>query len=204
MFEKVLTVVKEFLEKHFFPALISFVIALLLFFITPDNSKLIVKLGKSLYIAGLFCLFILIVEGIYYIYKKTIYKIDYSKIEKENQELEEIKIKRKNFSEIDALSPENRKLLYYFISNNNEPEILNVYTNDSCFFEQYFNSTEVILEKDTSMLNIYTLQHEEVVDSGSYVTYYKLKEYYYDLFRDFMTKYGKISNFDKWKISNQS
>ena len=75
MVEKIVDIVKEFIEKHFLPSLLSVVLTALIYYKTPYDLDAIVKLGKNLYLFSLFCLILFIIEIFIYICKISTYSI---------------------------------------------------------------------------------------------------------------------------------
>ena len=55
MFEKIVDILKEFLEKHFLPFLSSVVITGIVYFITPNDFTVLTKLEKKFYLLVVFC-----------------------------------------------------------------------------------------------------------------------------------------------------
>ena len=72
--EKLLDLLKLFLEKHLIPAVVSAAIALLITAYTPQETMLYMHLGQSLYILFLFCLTFAVVKFIIWMTKVIIKK----------------------------------------------------------------------------------------------------------------------------------
>lgn len=125
--EKLGEVIKIFLEKHFIPTVISFVVSAAVYACTPNEFWLIVKfteLGYWLFCSGV--IFILI-QFILWINKQNCEK----KEKKELQERNELRKKKKMERElewlwdfVDNLCGEDIKHLKTFLKKNNVPIVI--------------------------------------------------------------------------------
>ncbi len=120
MIDKIVSLLNEVIEKHLLPSLFSVVVTAVIFYITPNNYGVLTKLGKTFYIVTLFCLVLFIVEIIPKIYIKVSNKKYYSRQEKERKKQDELEFEKQLFRITDSLSPEDMKIIYYFLKNGNK------------------------------------------------------------------------------------
>lgn len=196
MFEKIVSIVKEFLEKHFIPSLLSVVIAVSIFYLTPTNSKVLIKVGEKLFIFTVFCGSLVVIELIIKAYGSIMYKLSARKIEKEQVNREQQQIEDELFDFIHSLSPEDIKILNYFLENENKPLILNGAIYGDIILDNYCYSNEFIVGDDTIIpLNPLTLKPDKKLKKGCHARRYKLRDNLYDNIMILKKKYGKITKF---------
>ena len=196
MFEKIIDVIKEFIEKHFFPSLLSVTITALVYYITPYNLAIFVKLGKNFYLFTLFCLTLFIVEIIIYILKKLMNKVNI--IIEQNKYNH--KIEKKNIEYIhnvlDSLTPEELELIDYIVSQDNRPIIAYSMIQGTIYMDSLFDSRQYrITEKSITDVDPYNISNKKTYKKGQYVIQFKLKEDIYQLLSKIKKKTGKISRF---------
>lgn len=196
MIEKIVDILRVFLEKHFLPSLLSVVTTAVAYYFIPDNFDMVNKLGKKFFVFALFCLSLLIIEMLILLYNKMSAHNFCSKQEKEHQKREESKIEETLFEISSSLSSESRKLLEYFLENKNEPIILEGYIYGDRLLEDYCDSIEFKVDNDnTFALNPFNLNEKVALEKGRYVTKYRLKDYFFENFSYLKKKYGKITKF---------
>ena len=196
MFEKIIDIIKEFIEKHFLPSLFSVTITALIYYITPYNLDIFVKLGKNFYLFALFCLTLFIVEIIIYISKKLINKVNVM-IEQNNYNH---KIEKKNieyiYNVLDTLTPEEFNLIDYFVTQENRPIVTYSKLRGTVYMDSLFDSRQYkINEKSLTDVDPYNISHKITYKKGEYVIQFKLKEEIYILLSKIKKKTGKISRF---------
>lgn len=196
MFEKIIDVIKEFIEKHFLPSLLSVTITALVYYITPYNLAIFVKLGKNFYLFTLFCLTLFIVEIIIYILKKLMNKVNI--IIEQNKYNH--KIEKKNieyiYNVLDTLTPEEFDLIDYFVTNGNCPIVTYSELHGTVYMDSLFDSRQYkINKKSLTDVDPYNLSHKITYKKGEYVIQFKLKEDIYILLSKIKKKTGKISRF---------
>ena len=202
--EKLLDLLKLFLEKHLIPAAVSAAIALLITAYTPQETMLYMRLGQSLYILFLFCLTFAVVKFIIWMTKVIIKKINETinnKQEKEN-ELEIL------WDIIDGLSISEKRMIMQFLNTKNTPVRENwipleiYYSRIPSKFELLVDSTSVPRMDDIK--NIENNAQQEYGYNADLCPdrMYKLKEHYYNLLRYSQKKYGRISHFKMEEETN--
>ena len=197
MLDKIVDILKSFLENHFLPSLISIVVMSTIYYITPNGFSVLSKLGKNLYLLTTFCLILFIIEFAIIITKKINAKISYirSKREYDNRILQE------NINELydilDSLNPEELELVEYFVDNNNCCITSNMeYIHNQYNFNLLFDIREYKVKEDEIIsVNPYQLDTTCIYNKGSYVNQFKLKEDIYKCLRNLKHMTGKISRF---------
>lgn len=196
MIEKIVDILKEFLEKHFLPSLLSVVITAIAYYFTPEKFSVLTKLGKKFYSFTIFCLSLLVIELLIKLYFKISSSIYYSKQKKEHDKREEHELENHLFEITHSLSPDNLKILEYFLDNKNEPLVLNGAIIGNTFLEYCCDSNDFkVGENDIVPLNPFTLKPDYKLKKGTYATRYRLKDEYYEGFMYIKNKYGKITKF---------
>ena len=196
MFEKVVDILKEFLEKHFMPSLFSVIVAAGVYYITPSDMHVVTKLGKSFYIIVVFCISLFIIECLIALYRKVSNCVYHSNQKKKNLRKTEKDIENKLYEISHSLSPDDRKILDYFLENGNKPLILNGFIFKNQFLEYYCEHNEFIVDNDNiTPLNPMTLKPEKKLKKGIYAEQYRLRDEYYNGFMYLKQKYGKITKF---------
>ena len=202
--EKLLDLLKLFLEKHLIPAVVSAAIALLITAYTPQETMLYMHLGQSLYILFLFCLTFAVVKFIIWMTKVIIKKINEAidnKQEKEN-ELEKL------WDIIDDLSISEKRMITQFLNTKNTTVRGNGQHWRSSYL--YISSELEFLIDSTSVPRMDDVKNTENNAQQKYGynvdlypdIMYKLKEHYYNLLRYSYKKYGRISHFKMEEETN--
>lgn len=195
MLEKIINILEKFLEKYFIQSLIALVITAFGYYITPDDSKILLKLNKEFYIIILFIIIFLIIEFVIYILKKINLRVYFRRQKKEYND-EKIKENiQKNKTIIDSLKPNERKILDIFLKNGNEPIVLRENFYDNRVLENFCNKCEIISDGNIKYINLYNSQ-QEILSKGSHAYRYKLKFDVYKLLKYMMDSGIGISNFD--------
>ena len=182
--EKLGEVIKIFLEKHFIPTVISFVVSAAVYACTPNEFWLIVKfteLGYWLFCSGV--IFILI-QFILWINKQNCEK----KEKKELQERNELRKKKKMEREleclwdfVDNLCGEDIKYLKTFLKKNNAPIVI----RGNTFFSY------------DRLLGSYRTKRQEGYDAEGHYVKYILETDFYELLKFSAEEHGRISHFEK-------
>ena len=197
MFEKIVDICKEFLEKHFLPSLFSVVLLVITYFLTPLDSSFLVKLGKNLYLFFLFCFFLLVIELVIILSKKINDVIYVAKQKKKHNR----KIEQENtnylYDLLESLEPEEFDIVDYLVENKNnyittyQDYIINHYRMEMLFDSKKYR----VKEESISSIDLHDLTKEIVFNKDDYVTQFRLKEDIYDCLKFIKKKKGKISRF---------
>ena len=197
MIEKIVDILKEFLEKHFLPFISSVVITGIVFFITPTDFKVLTKLEKNFYLLVLFCLSLLIIEISIILIRKINNKIYYAKENKKHND----RIMQENinylYDLLDSLSPEEFDLVEYLVNNNNQYITSHMdYARNRYDIDSIFNSRRYKVKEDEIIsIDPYNINKKCVYKKGAYVNQFKLREDIYENLKYLKNKTGKISRF---------
>ena len=195
--EKLIDLLKTFFEKYLFPSLISVIPTALVYYLTPNENDILIKLGKHFYLFVLFVIFFLLIELIIYIAKKIL-EI-HSNIKYKNQEQQKLEQRVINEYQdlLDSQSPEFLELIQYFLNTKNNPiayfdsSIPDDYDVEMLFIKKRIKIKEINFKS----LNPHNLNEEIEFSKGSYAYQFKLKDEVYNNLKFIEKKKGKISKF---------
>lgn len=203
MWEALGNAIKIFIEKHLIPSIVSIAAGITTVLILPDDNWMIVKIGQVWVgiLAFAICflvikLLVLLAHGIKALFIKKANK-EYDKKRNEEKEKE---ILEQLWSDVDALSPGDRKMLYVFIENENSPleEDNGFHDYNSLFSSAWVVSTLVPYQMDNEEkpigTNTYRVPITHFINQGK--KQYKLTDDIYQLLKYSKEKYGKISHFE--------
>ncbi len=197
MFEKIVDILKEFLEKHFLPFLSSVVITGIVYFITPYDFTVLTKLEKNFYLLVVFCFSLLIIEILIILIKKIKNKIYYSKEKKKYDDRIIQENRNYLYDLLDSLSPEEFDLVEYLVNNNNQYITSHMdYVNNKFNFDTIFDSRRYKVKEDEIIsVDPYNINKKCSYMKGAYVNQFKLREDIYENLKYLKKKTGKISRF---------
>ena len=197
MFEKIVDILKEFLEKHFLPFLSSVVITGIVYFITPNDFTVLTKLEKNFYLLVIFCLSLLIIEASIILIRKINNKIYYSNEKKKHDDRIIQENRNYLYDLLDSLSPEEFDLVEYLVNNNNQYITSHMdYVNNKFNFDTMFDSRSYKVKEDEIVsIDPYNIDKKCSYKKGSYVNQFKLREDIYENLKYLKKKTGKISRF---------
>lgn len=197
MFEKIVDILKEFLDKHFLPFLSSVVITGIVYFITPNDFIVLTKLEKNFYLLVIFCLSLLIIEASIILIRKINNKIYYSNEKKKHDDRIIQENRNYLYDLLDSLSPEEFDLVEYLVNNNNQYITSHMdYVNNKFNFDTMFDSRSYKVKEDEIVsIDPYNIDKKCSYKKGSYVNQFKLREDIYENLKKLKKKTGKISRF---------
>lgn len=197
MFEKIVDILKEFLEKHFLPFLSSVVITGIVYFITPNDFTVLTKLEKNFYLLVVFCFSLLIIEVSIILIRKINNKIYYSKEKKKHDDRIIQENRNYLYDLLDSLSPEEFDLVEYLVNNNNQYITSHMdYVNNKFNFDTMFDSRKYKVKEDEIVsIDPYNINRKCSYKKGAYVNQFKLREDIYENLKYLKKKTGKISRF---------
>lgn len=194
--EKLFDTFKLFLERYFISTLVAIIPTAIVMYKTPNDFEMLLKLGQKFYLIVVFVIFFLVIRFIIFIYKIIYNKIYIKNQKKSFGERIENKVVDHLLNMVDSLSPQNKKILDYFLENNNKPLIIKGYLMCNQFLDNYCDRNEYIVsDEHTKSLDPINLEKEKFLIKGSKVTRYRLKDEYYNGLKFIKNKYGKISKF---------
>lgn len=193
---KISTVLEIFFKEYFLHFIFSIILTVVLYYFMPVDNKILLKLGNFIFYGTAFLIFFLITYFIIRLYKRInekIYYFNQKKIYEENLE-------RKNIQEIrnfiDKLTREDRKIIDYFVQNNNKPLIIQGYLVGNYLLEYYCDKNEFEVQEKIKSHNPISLKEECELEPGMIATKYKLKKDLYEPLRIMKERNISISNFD--------
>lgn len=214
MWDAIGQAIKTFVEKHLIPTVISAVISIASFLVLPTDYWMITKIGKvpfALLVAGIV---FLSVQFIMFCFGKITRQCA-KRASKEHHNQSDIKLEKeameKLWSEVDALSPDDRKALKEFIASGNAPiekSSGSRYFGNSLFNSNWIVSTEEYVEEEKATEPVHfelpkkrkgqvmTVNIMDMYDTRTVIVKYKLRDEIYNLLKYSMEKYGKISHFE--------
>ena len=180
--EALFETLKIFIEKRLVPTVLSVVIGIIAYLVTPENNKYLMKIGFILYIvlwAGIAFLVITFVQFLFLKTKKHINKCKETKRVEDSKERQQI---QNLWKLIDSLPVNEREFVERLVENENTPIVEPVYEsiydiNSIKNNKDYVNSMEI---------------------NGGFATTYKLlklNDDFYELLVHSKKEYGKICNF---------
>lgn len=197
MFEKIVDILKAFFERHFLPTLFSIFITGVLFYFTPTDFAVLVKLERNFYLLTIFCLILFITECIIIIAKRINNKLDYIKEKKKHNERILQENKNYLYDLLESLSPEEFELVEYFVDTDNKCITSHIdYVNNKYNFDMLFDSKRYKVKEDSiTSVDPYNINKKCLFKKGAYVNQFKLKEEIYKNLKYIKRKTGKISRF---------
>ena len=184
MSEKLLDLLKIFLEKYLVPTVIAIVLSFITYYITPTDNKLLVKFTIGGYAVFLFCAWFLCIEFVIWLIQKIQYH-NYSKtVEQQSKQLQARELQEDLellWTEVDSFSLSDYKLLLQFVKTENKP-----YFSSGVFYGNCLLNSEWVHK---------TVSKPEKSVLGNYQ--YILRNDIYRLLKYSYQKYGKISHFEK-------
>lgn len=205
MSEKLLDLLKIFLEKYLVPTIIAIVLSFITYYVTPTDNKLLIKFTILGYAVFLFCIWFLIIELVIRLVQKIQYH-NYSKdVEQRSKQRQERELQEDlewYWTEIDSLSPNDYKLLLQFVKNGNKPYYSSgTHFGDCLLNSEWVNKTmskpakQVLIQtkRDSSSRAIPLPAYETISETYQYI----LKNEVYQLLKYSYETYGRISHFEK-------
>ncbi|AKP44304.1 TPA: hypothetical protein P1M42_000229 [Clostridioides difficile] len=203
MSEKLLDLLKIFLEKYLVPTVIAIVFSFIAYYVTPTDNKLLVKFTIWGYAVFLFCVWFLIIELVIWLVQKIQYH-NYSKgVEQRNKQRQAEEWQQSLeflWTDVDNLSSSDYKLLLRFIKNENQPYCSSGTPMGHCLLNSdWVHKTvskpakRVLIKSNqrTSSKAIPIPVYETISETYQYI----LREDIYQMLKYSYEKYGKISHF---------
>ena len=215
MIDKLLDMLKLFLEKFLIPTVISVVMTFLIYFVTPIENNLIVKFTLTGYCVFVFCVCFLIVSLCKYIGKHSIAFIKNIFIKRQNKIKEQKNIDEQHRIAMDKMakefrkavnnfSPDDRKLLREFYKTNNKPikrSTEQYFMRNTLLGSQMVEST-VLKEDKQELIDVHRdSERMDFIPIDNYETIYGTKAYWlkediFEILKYSMETTGKVSEID--------
>ena len=196
MFDKLIDILKAFFEKYFIQALIAIIPTVIIYYITPEDMDFFKKVGKEMYLLFCFICCFLIVEFIIYIFKKIKSKIDFNKLNKEQNENVINENLKYIWNYVDNLDYNDKKILSYCLKNKNK--VINIEGGivNYNLFEEWFDETQIISDGTIKKFNYIKVEETDSIEKGRITYQYKIKDDIYEMLEYSKKKYGRISHFE--------
>lgn len=209
-FDKLLDIVKMFLEKYLIPTVLSVVLTFVTYYKTPEDFSMLVKFTVVGYCVFAFCIWFLVIYAFIWIIKafiKGIKAIKEKVDEKEyvNKSLlqDESRVLEQLWTDVDGLSVSDYKLLVKFLETGNKPHYTAGTVYGNCLLNsEWVHCSQVREEKQVPIKvapspnkgNRIMLPMQETI-SAKYQ--YILRQEIFELLKYSQEKYGKISHFER-------
>ena len=205
MSEKLLDLLRIFLEKYLVPTVTAIVLSFITYYFTPTDNRLLLKFTIWGYSVFLFCVWFLCIKFVIWLIEKIQYH-NYSKgIEERSKQRKASELQEDLewiWTEIDSLSSNDYKILLQFIKNGNKPYYSSsIYCGDCLLNSEWVHKTvskpakqELIQSKRDSSSRASSLPAYETI-SGTYQ--YILRNDIYQLLKYSYATYGRISHFER-------
>lgn len=211
--EKFFELLKVFLEKHFIPAVISIIAAILSIAVTPEDAKLIARIGKPQYAILFFCIAFVVIEFIVWIVKtirKKVDKVRENNRHKKYQEVEMQEALENVWTLVDGMDPHDREMLMGFLKNNNLPICVKGELGGNCLLTSRYVVSTVVSNDDKVTLNdpggVLGNKGNRIFVSemsfGIQKRQYKLRDDFYQILKYSYDRYGRISHFSQEEREN--
>ncbi len=209
-FDKLLDIVKMFLEKCLIPTVLSVVLTFVTYYKTPEDFSMLVKFTVTGYCIFTFCIWFLAIYFIMWLIKMIFHGIK-NLFEKANanEKLNKMQLKDEEktlevlWGYVDKLSIPDYKLLVQFLETENQP-----YCDNGTYFG------ECLLNSNLVHRSLIEEERQEVIkpvsnsNAGNRIMFpmyetipakyhYILKREIYDLLKYSQEKYGRISHFER-------
>lgn len=194
----------KIMDNKFYQTLISVFLTFITYFFLDDELLIIKKFGQFWSVVFIFICWLLIIEIVVIIWKKT--KKFY--IKKVNKKYREVQVKKENkeilemlWNRVDEMSQPEKDDLMYFLNNNNKPLLKG---NVSYSYDHLLNSEWVHKsvysgnEQITEQVNVIRNGGNTAVEEFTYTPRYQyiLKEPIYEILKYSIEKYGRVSHFN--------
>lgn len=215
MIDKLLDILKLFLEKFLIPTIISVVMTFLIYFATPIEHNLIAKFTLTGYCVFVFCICFLIVSLCKYIGKhsivfiKNIFTKRHNRI-KEQKNIDECrritmeKMAKEFRKTVNKFSPKDRELLREFYKTNNKPieRSTEQHFMDYTLLGSQMVESTIIKENQKQLINVHRDSEKlNFIPINNYETIYGTKAYWlkeeiFEILKYSMETTGKVSEID--------
>lgn len=192
---KISTILETFFREYLIHFIISIILTVTLYYFIPTDNKILLKLGNFIFYGTAFLIFFLLIYIIVKIFERVKSNIYYAKQQKKY----DYEIERKNIQEIrqfiDNLNRQERKLINYFLENDNKPLILQGVLYENKILEYWCDQNEFEVDETMYAYNPVTLKEDYKLESGMIATRYKLKSELYEPLKIMKDRNINISNF---------
>ena len=163
---KISTILETFFREYLIHFIISIILTVTLYYFIPTDNKILLKLGNFIFYGTAFLIFFLLIYIIVKIFERVKSNIYYAKQQKKY----DYEIERKNIQEIrqfiDNLNRQERKLINYFLENDNKPLILQGVLYGNKILEYWCDQNEFEVDETMYAYNPVTLKEDYKLESG--------------------------------------
>lgn len=196
--EKALDILKIFVEKYIIPSIISAAVAIAVFSITTDDFWLLNKLGKWLYMGLIFLVTMMAALFISFVWKRVKANTYSSEQDREYRDDRARENEKLLLDLVDSLRDDERRKLFYFVNNGNEPLVMaGRFASPDDFLERYCSVNEYVVDETGAIpVDFFTLKKDgKALKKGDMATRFKLKDELYDGLVWLKNRRGSISRF---------
>ena len=209
-FDKLLDIIKVFLEKYFIPTILSVILTFVTYYKTPEDFNMLVKFTVVGYCVFAFCIWFLLIfiimsvgKGIANFLKEIKYKADAQAYLHKSKLKDEAKILEQLWTDVDGLSVADYKLVMQFLETGNKPHYTAGTVCGNCLLNsEWVHCSRVKEDKKVQIEITPSLNKRNGEAVPKYETFsarnqYILRQEIYELLKYSQEKYGKISHFEK-------
>lgn len=209
-FDKLLDILKMFLEKYLIPTVLAVVSTFITYYKTPEDFSMLVKFSIVGYCVFVFCICFLLIYFVVWLIKAIFNGIK-GLLEKANenerlnkmQSQDEEKTLEVLWGYVDKLTIQDYKLLVRFLETENQPYCDNgTYFGECLLNSNLVHRSLVEEEKQEAIKPVPNSNAGNRIMFPIYETipakyHYILRKEIYDLLKYSKEKYGKISHFER-------
>lgn len=192
---KISTIIEILIKEYLINFIVSIMITVTLYYFIPTDNKILLKLGNVIFYGTVFLTSYLLIYIITNIFEKVKSNRHYAKQQKKYNREMKIKIIQETRNFIDNLNWEDRKVINYFLENDNKPLIVGGFFHESSILKNYCHKIKFQVNEIMYANNPVTLKENYELKIGMMATKYKLQNELYKHLKKMKDRNINISNF---------